>query len=205
MIFYFGFFPLAGCVPWLSSLSIAGNPLMTIFSRWCRNSKLKCSTSNGKISSSTELYANSRRSLHWLVAVLFTMSALSMTACRTSRSNVQTSTSLRVQNVRPDQVRLISGHWSLPANLIHEWTAAGVPVSMVDTASKVGVRISSAEGDSLILEPFAFVPSPVSVPDIELSYDSEVSASQKGADPDIRFLLVCLACFALLIVFARRC
>ena len=78
-----------------------------------------------------------------------------------------------------------------------------LPLSVVDTAAKVGVSISDAGGGALTIEPFAFVPKSFGLSDIEVVADASASGGHQTETPWRLFFIVWVAASLALILVAR--
>lgn len=178
MIYFFGCCLLVGFVLWLSILYIDAKRLKTIFFLWCRILNQKCSTFKKKILNYMQQSVNYHRYWLWLVVALFMIFALSMASCKTRSNAVRGSASLRVTNQSTPEIQTLSGKWIIPRRALDSLAIHPLPLSVVDTAAKVGLSLSDAGGGALTIETFAFVPKPFSLPNIEVAADASASGGQ---------------------------
>lgn len=78
-----------------------------------------------------------------------------------------------------------------------------LPFSVVDTAAKVGFALSDAGGGNIAIEPFAFVPKPFSLPNIEVAADASGSSRQQPETPWRLIIIVWVGSSLVLVLIAR--
>lgn len=204
MSFYFGCYLLAGFVLWLNISYIDARPLMMTFLRWCGNLSPKCSMFSEKILNYMLLFVSSHRFWRSLVVALFMIFALSLTGCRAKKTLAQTSTTLTVRDISAPKVQTLASRWFVPSKTIEDLSPGDIPLTFVDNDAKIGVKILRPNFDSLVIEPFAFAPSPFSLGNLSFTSDA-VARSPDIADERSTMVVVgCLFLFCAVFVFARK-
>lgn len=149
-------------------------------------------------------FVNSPRSLRLLAAVLSMTFALSITSCRTHSNVVRGSASLRMSSRSTPDIQTLSGKWIIPRRTLDSLSLQPLPLSVVDTAAKVGVSISDAGEGALTIETFAFVPKPFGLSDIEVVADASASTGQRTEIP-WRLLIIVWVGASLALILVARC